>query len=68
MKSWKDDFSPKQIQQLASFVKSLKGTKPAVAKSPQGDLYIEATQDSKMQDSTKAKTGTEAKPEKVVQK
>lgn len=42
MKSWKDDYSPKQIQQLTSFVKSLKGTKPAVAKAPQGDLYIEA--------------------------
>lgn len=42
MKSWKDDFSPKQIQQLTSFVKSLKGTKPAVPKAPQGDLYIEA--------------------------
>ncbi len=44
MKSWKDDFSPKQIQELASFVKSLKGTKPAVPKAPQGELYIEAVQ------------------------
>ena len=43
MKSWKDDFSPKQIQELASFVKSLKGTHPAVPKAPQGQLYIEAT-------------------------
>ncbi len=42
MKSWKDDFSPKQIQQLASFVKSLKGTKPATPKAPQGELYIES--------------------------
>jgi len=43
MKSWKDDFSPKQIQQLASFVKSLRGTKPAVPKAEQGELYIEAS-------------------------
>jgi cytochrome c oxidase cbb3-type subunit 3 len=41
MKSWKDDFSPKQLQQIASYVKSLKGTKPATAKAPQGDLYTE---------------------------
>jgi cytochrome c oxidase cbb3-type subunit 3 len=38
MKSWKDDFSPKQIQELASYVKSLRGTKPANPKAPQGDL------------------------------
>lgn len=42
MKSWKDDFSPKQIQELSSFVKSLKGTKPVTGKEKQGDLYIEA--------------------------
>lgn len=41
MKSWKDDFSPMQIAQLASFVKSLKGTKPAAPKDKQGELYIE---------------------------
>jgi cytochrome c oxidase cbb3-type subunit 3 len=43
MKSWKDDYSPKQIQQLASFVASLKGTHPAAPKAPQGDIYITAT-------------------------
>lgn len=42
MKSWKDDLSPKQIQQVASFIKSLKGTHPATPKAPQGDIYIEA--------------------------
>lgn len=42
MKSWKDDFSPKQIAQLASFVKSLQGTTPAAPKEKQGELYIEA--------------------------
>ncbi len=41
MKSWKDDFSPNQIAQLASYVKSLKGTKPAAPKEKQGDIYIE---------------------------
>jgi len=42
MKSWKEDFSPAQIAQLASFVKSLHGTKPAGGKEPQGILYAEA--------------------------
>ena len=41
MKSWKDDFSPVQIAAIASYVKSLHGTKPANAKEPQGDLYKE---------------------------
>ncbi|GAA4466424.1 hypothetical protein GCM10023093_20550 [Nemorincola caseinilytica] len=41
MKSWKDDLSPMQIQQVASFIMSLKGTHPAAPKAPQGDIYIE---------------------------
>lgn len=41
MKSWKDDLSPGQIQQVASYIKSLKGTKPAAPKAPQGDIYVE---------------------------
>lgn len=68
MKSWKDDFSPKQIQELASFVKSLKGTKPAVAKAPQGDLYIEATTAPKAGDSTNTKKADTTTKEKVAVK
>jgi cytochrome c oxidase cbb3-type subunit III len=41
MKSWKDDFSPKQIASVASFVRSLHGTKPAAPKEKQGELYVE---------------------------
>jgi cytochrome c oxidase cbb3-type subunit 3 len=41
MKSWKDDYSPKQIAQLTSYIKSLRGTNPPDPKAPQGDLYIE---------------------------
>jgi cytochrome c oxidase cbb3-type subunit 3 len=41
MKSWKDDLSPNQMQQVASYIKSLKGTHPASPKAPQGDLYVE---------------------------
>ncbi len=41
MKSWKDDFSPAQIAQLASYVKSLHGSNPPAAKEKQGELYTE---------------------------
>lgn len=58
MKSWKDDFSPKQIADIASFIESLKGTKPAVAKEPQGEAYTPeaatATTETKATDSTTA--------------
>ena len=39
MKSWKDDFSPVQIAEVASYIKSLHGTNPPNAKAPQGTLY-----------------------------
>lgn len=41
MRSWKDDLSAKQMAQVASYVKSLKGSKPANPKEPQGELYQE---------------------------
>jgi cytochrome c oxidase cbb3-type subunit 3 len=41
MKSWKDDYSPNQIAQLASYIKSLKGTNPPEPKAAQGELYKE---------------------------
>jgi cytochrome c oxidase cbb3-type subunit 3 len=41
MKSWKDDYSPNQIAQLTSYIKSLKGTNPPDQKAPQGNLYKE---------------------------
>ncbi|MEQ1555038.1 MAG: c-type cytochrome, partial [Ferruginibacter sp.] len=41
MQSWAADFTPKEISNIASFIKTLKGTKPANPKAPQGDLYSE---------------------------
>ena len=41
MKSWKDELSAKEIAQVASFIKSLHGSKPKNAKDPQGSLYHE---------------------------
>lgn len=36
MKSWKKDLKPEEIQNVASFILTLQGTKPANAKEPQG--------------------------------
>lgn len=55
MKSWQVDFSPMQMAQLASFVKSLHGTNPAAAKEKQGDLYTEGN-DTAPSDSTASTT------------
>jgi cytochrome c oxidase cbb3-type subunit 3 len=41
MISWKQDLSPSQIQDVASFIISIKGSNPANAKAPQGELYKE---------------------------
>lgn len=40
MPPWNGNLSAKQIAGIASYVKSLKGTAPAVAKAPQGDLFV----------------------------
>ena len=42
MKSWKEELSPMQIAQVASYIKSIKGTNPPNAKTPQGDLFTES--------------------------
>ena len=41
MKAWKEDFSPMQIAQITSYIKSLHGSKPPNAKEKQGELYTE---------------------------
>lgn len=42
MKSWKEDLSPMQIAQVASYIKTLKGTSPGVGKAAQGEVYQDA--------------------------
>jgi cytochrome c oxidase cbb3-type subunit 3 len=39
MISWKDQLSPKDIQDVANYILTLQGTNPANAKEPQGELY-----------------------------
>ena len=41
MQSWQAMFSPVQMNELASYVKSLKGTKPSNPKAPQGEPFKE---------------------------
>lgn len=41
MKSWKDELNPVQMQQVASFIKSLQGTTPPNPKEPEGELFEE---------------------------
>lgn len=41
MKAWQEDFSPVQIAQISSYIKSLQGSNPPNGKEKQGDLYKE---------------------------
>ena len=40
MQPWKDLLKPKEIQEVASFIKTLEGTNPPNPKEPQGELYV----------------------------
>lgn len=50
MISWENQLTPLEIQNVASYIVSLKGTTPATPKEPQGELYVaedgETTTDS----------------------
>lgn len=46
MQSWEKNFTPKEISYLASYIKSLRGSNPAGAQPPKGDLYVEEVGDS----------------------
>jgi len=52
MISWKLVFTPKEIQQIASYILSLQGTNPPGGKPPQGTVWIEPR--TEIKDSAKA--------------
>ncbi|GIV26401.1 MAG: hypothetical protein KatS3mg027_0215 [Bacteroidia bacterium] len=52
MIAWETQLSPKQIQQVASYVLSLRGTNPAGAKEPQGELWKEDNETAATTDTT----------------
>lgn len=41
MQAWEKQFSPAEIKNLSSYIKSIKGTNPANAKAPQGEIFTE---------------------------
>jgi cytochrome c oxidase cbb3-type subunit 3 len=41
MQAWEKTYSPSQIRNIASYIKSIVGTQPANGKAPQGDEYKE---------------------------
>lgn len=47
MQSWKSDLSPKQMQDVASYILSLQGSGPPNAKEPQGELYVPRSEPAK---------------------
>lgn len=44
MISWKSDLKPEEIAQVSSYILSLHGTTPAEPKEPEGELYVDATE------------------------
>jgi cytochrome c oxidase cbb3-type subunit 3 len=56
MRSWKDELSPVQIAQVASYIKSIHGSNPPNGKAQQGELYKEEN------------TGTENKTDSLTNK
>jgi cytochrome c oxidase cbb3-type subunit 3 len=53
MIAWQAQLKPVEMQQISSFIMSLKGTNPAGGKAPQGDLYVD---ENSKTDSTKTDT------------
>ena len=58
MIAWQNQFNPKTMQEISSYVISLQGTNPPNAKAPEGQPYVEKGGDSTTtkSDSTKVKT------------
>lgn len=54
MKSWKDELTPVEMQQVASFIKTLYGTNPPNPKEPQGDFYEEGDMEEPAAEGTAA--------------
>lgn len=42
MQAWEKQFNPKQMSNIASYIKKISGTKPANGKAPQGDIFTAA--------------------------
>jgi len=61
MISWKAQLAPKQIQEVSSFILTLKGTNPPGAKEPQGEKWVEEVKTDSSASVMKDSTGNVAK-------
>ena len=61
MQSWSLKFNPKEMSQLTSYIKSLKGTNPPGGKAPQGDFYSDEVKTAV--DTAKSTTAKPALPD-----
>jgi cytochrome c oxidase cbb3-type subunit 3 len=52
MQSWKDELNPVEMQQVSSYIKSIKGTAIGIGKEPQGEIYKEESTNDASTDST----------------
>ncbi len=59
MIAWQSQFSPAQMQQVASYVLSLQGSEPANAKDPQGEIWVEEEVAIPAEDAASDSTATE---------
>ncbi|RYZ29080.1 MAG: cytochrome C oxidase subunit III, partial [Chitinophagaceae bacterium] len=46
MQAWEKTYSPSQIKNIASYIKSIAGSNPPNGKSPQGDPFEEKTENT----------------------
>lgn len=58
MISWQAQLSPKQIQEVASYILTLKGTNPPGPKEPQGDIWVEEAVTAPTDSTIKASSDT----------
>lgn len=52
MISWESQLRPIEMAQVSSYIKTLEGTTPAVAKEPQGEIWVDAEENTAPADST----------------
>ena len=48
MQAWEKQYSPKEINNIAGYIKTLRGTNPPGARPAQGDLFVENSSDSSL--------------------
>ncbi len=65
MQSWSGQFTPKQISYLSSYIKTLRGTKPATPKAQQGEFYVDEVVSVDSAKVVKPDSGKVTKPDTV---